>query len=1572
VIHAAAGAQRPPPRGQNETKRTENSRRVRPARAIVITSDARFRTDLRDAMAFAPDCRGRSGIPRIVRSDQGSPMRHIHRYCLRAFAAFGVVAGGVSVDGDAHAATLTAAPAITTSLPQGGFEAPNLAAGSWGYAATINTLGGPWTFTTNAGIATNSSVWYSVPAPEGDQVAFVQNGGTFSQAFTASGGRYRVRFQSAQRRQLGNPTLPQNQTLSVRVDGVEIASVTPSGLAFAAYTTPSLDLSLGTHTLTFAGMNTATDNTALVDAVELVAIPYLAEGGFEVPNRPIPSYQYNQTGSAWTFDGGAGVATNGSGWTNSPAPEGDQFAFLQGGSNTIVRQAFKTSAGRYRLSLKAAQRIVNNIINNQTIAVTIDGYEVGRITPASTDFSTFQFDALSLGAGMHTLEFVGQNGIGDHSAFIDDVSLVPTLAGARRWSDPATWGGVLPKSGDTVVIPAGAVVELDSDIVYNPNGTLDVNASNGHVTAINVHGELHCADEDIALSAESVMVHGRFVCGSPYSRHVNNFTLTLRGTKNATSGDDMGNKVLAAMGSGALIELHGELRKSWTQLAQTANVGANQLTLVAQTDWRVGDTLVVAPSSTTPGDGEVVTITSVNPQGNVVGISPTLTRRHYGASSTYSNGTTSWTLDERAEVGLLSRNIKIQGDAASSSTQFGGHMMTMVGTTIHASGIELYRMGQKGIKARYPFHWHLVGDAPGQYIENSSVHESYNRCITVHQTNRTRVADNVCYDFIGHGYFLEDGNEQFNVFDRNLGIWGKRPAAADAILDTDYRDSPASNGPAVFWISHPNNTYTNNAAAGSEGSGYWYHLETTGPGGVTPNTATFGKFDNNRVHSGRQGFTSCREAGNGFGMDSQNVLIERLTVSQVGQGIWPCSLNTLVTHTVFKNTITANTENGMQSPAPMTFKDSVFVAYSANEPARAAATADVAWNAIPVYDQGFILDNVHFVNYDRPQMSVFSPVGGAFKLPNNRVKGLTFDHSPNVFLDLVDYWELGQSPTLWGEPIYDLDGSLVGAPGHSMTSTHPLMTDATCKRPANAGFRGYACPYRFAQFRIDTPLTIDEVGHGGADPVTILRSDGVSDTVAHEPFKERFMHAFIANASAPYRYAYRYVGGIPRKNLWPMVVWGRPGDASVHEIMDVPSGFTVTDSDWTAANSVQDLIDGAGNRYFYRQDAASLLLKFVAPATQPDWNTLDGLSICLVPLEAGHCPFGSRNPQSPSVEITSPVRTATGSGSFTITANATANVGTLSSVALFVDEQPVGSPLSSPPFQFAVSRTTAGVRNVRVVAKNTAGATYTAIQRLVIGEPEPRIEITNIADNGTYTPASFPATLSYNAINPPAGSHVRWIFDEQDRGAATGGSIPVSATLLTQGRHDITVAYANADGSIRAIVARKRIYVVAANDLADFEDGRDWRVTFTPHGANAKPAPFGYAWGVRSTSRIDGQDDMNYFDRRYVDGSGNPAKTRLTLTPQQNWNAYQQVEVVHAGPGFSLHLLRAGGTETQLTWTGNAGSSSFFNLPAGSKSDVVGLEMREAEPLASTCAATPTLQNVCSFRRHLHGIRLIP
>jgi cell migration-inducing and hyaluronan-binding protein len=199
-------------------------------------------------------------------------------------------------------------------------------------------------------------------------------------------------------------------------------------------------------------------------------------------------------------------------------------------------------------------------------------------------------------------------------------------------------------------------------------------------------------------------------------------------------------------------------------------------------------------------------------------------------------GQVTFGVDERAEVGMLTRNVRIQASDDSEKSFSGGHVMAMAGSTMKVSGVEFFRMGQHENLARYPIHWHLVGDTQGQYIENSAIHHTFSRCVTVHGTNNVRVENNVAYDNVGHCYFLEDGVEHGNQYLSNLGILTKcnptRPCNSTNSIVGVYGGGaqgqnatdqliPSDNTASTFWITNPDNTYRGNVSAGSEATGFW-------------------------------------------------------------------------------------------------------------------------------------------------------------------------------------------------------------------------------------------------------------------------------------------------------------------------------------------------------------------------------------------------------------------------------------------------------------------------------------------------------------------------------------------------------------------------------------------------------------------------------------------------------------------------------------------------------------------------------------------------------------------------------
>ena len=395
----------------------------------------------------------------------------------------------------------------------------------------------------------------------------------------------------------------------------------------------------------------------------------------------------------------------------------------------------------------------------------------------------------------------------------------PARAFDRRWSEL----GVADTGEAKVTIPQGEAVLFD--------------VCDADVGSLMLHGTLIVDDRGIAgcedgaaLSADWVMVMGEgaaFRVGEEQSPLQGRFALTLEGTDKTANANGVegffssGTKTLMAMDGGAL-SIHGASRDktSWTQIEGSLGVGATVLTTAAPTGWAPGDRIVLAPSGYDVNETEELTVTGVT--GRSVSFSPALRFAHHGEVHATERGKT---LDMRAEVGLLSRNVVIQGDAASDAIRFGGHVMVMEGGFARLSGVEFVRMGQQGLKGRYPFHWHAAGDVAGQWIRDSTVHHSFQRAFAAHKSHNALVENNVAYHVANHAYvFAEDGDERGNRFEGNLGLYVYPPETLAFAVDDDRFRPSGQNGdrPGVFWGRSPNHILVGNHAAGTaNGSGFF-------------------------------------------------------------------------------------------------------------------------------------------------------------------------------------------------------------------------------------------------------------------------------------------------------------------------------------------------------------------------------------------------------------------------------------------------------------------------------------------------------------------------------------------------------------------------------------------------------------------------------------------------------------------------------------------------------------------------------------------------------------------------------
>src|SRR4029079_3041326 len=161
--------------------------------------------------------------------------------------------------------------------------------------------------------------------------------------------------------------------------------------------------------------------------------------------------------------------------------------------------------------------------------------------------------------------------------------------------------------------------------------------------------------------------------------------------------------------------LHGDRGHTWTKLSNTAKAGSTSIEVLDASGWRVGDEIVLASTDFDPRQAERRTISAIS--GNKLTLDKKLEYMHFGK--------TTFDVDERGEVGLLTRNIRIQASTDAEQSFLGGHVMAMVTSHMVGDGVEFNRRGQNLPLARYPIHWHLGGDAKGQYVRNSAIHDTY-------------------------------------------------------------------------------------------------------------------------------------------------------------------------------------------------------------------------------------------------------------------------------------------------------------------------------------------------------------------------------------------------------------------------------------------------------------------------------------------------------------------------------------------------------------------------------------------------------------------------------------------------------------------------------------------------------------------------------------------------------------------------------------------------------------------------------------------------------------------------------
>ncbi|XP_068231985.1 fibrocystin-L-like [Palaemon carinicauda] len=639
-----------------------------------------------------------------------------------------------------------------------------------------------------------------------------------------------------------------------------------------------------------------------------------------------------------------------------------------------------------------------------------------------------------------------------------------------RWSSTFTWGGEpVPSKGQMVVIDVDQTVLLDqsTDVLKM------LLIKGGHV----VFDEE--ASEEIVLRAEYILIveGGSLNVGTENQPFMGSATIELHGNSRSIELPIFGSKTLAVRNG--TLDLHGTpVPVTWTYLAATASPGDQNITLKQQVTWKAGDRIVIASTGRrfTINENEERTINSVSEDGLTLELSEPLDYEHISIEQTIGGRL----IETRAEVGLLSRNVKIRGalnedfveDVAACAQNFNpGQFATqqcfqgkfgqetssdMFGATVmlcpkspdedlvrgRIEYVEVTDAGQAFQLGRYPVHFHRVGNVTDSYVKGCAVHRTFNRAITMHAVNNLLVEGNVVYNNMGHAIFTEDGIEQNNVIQYNLAIFTR---SSSSLLNVDVT-------PASYWIVNPNNIVRHNAAAGSTHFGYWYRTERnpSGPSATTdycPYNAPMGVFTNNTAHSvGRYGLWVFSK--DGYYPRSDTCRGTAQVAAWHDFTSWRCERGAEIVKgslLQFRNFVALDNEKAGLEMVHMTGSfgenagsgvfDSLVVGYTELTP----EGCSVGMHGIVAPKQeAFNIKNVTFVNYDEGNCSALSGCSQCKKNQGGyraQVKELAFENSPNK---LTFKW---QHETIW----IDSDGSLSGSAENSIVPSMGILPSEYCQ-----------------------------------------------------------------------------------------------------------------------------------------------------------------------------------------------------------------------------------------------------------------------------------------------------------------------------------------------------------------------------------------------------------------------------------------------------------------------------------------------------------------------------------------------
>ena len=394
------------------------------------------------------------------------------------------------------------------------------------------------------------------------------------------------------------------------------------------------------------------------------------------------------------------------------------------------------------------------------------------------------------------------------------------------WSDPSIWDGHnVPQAGDNVIVSSANTVTFDQ----RSSPALGNIAVDGNLIFTRDHSST------LTFANMTIDPSGYVEVGTSADPIPGQITATLQ-----LAAATEGSSVIDVMGH---LEIHGNpVDHTFVKLDRSASRGDATIIAAQGVSWRAGNHVVITSTTLDPKQTEENYVASVDSDGKVITLSKPIKYSHGGGAP--GDG----------EIALLTRNVVIT--SATPVVAHAAGIMFHQGSVGGLSYVELSHLGGKDVLGAYPIHFHHAKNTMnGTLIQGVSIWDSNNRFLTIHDTDGIVVRDSVGYKSIGHGFFLEDGNEMNNVFDHNL-----------AIMTTPGKLRPDDGGAAGFWIQNPVNDLVGNVAVSAAGSGFDLAIPEKTPDVIPFNAANFDEsasqtliprsfkmlqFEDNEAHSNR-------------------------------------------------------------------------------------------------------------------------------------------------------------------------------------------------------------------------------------------------------------------------------------------------------------------------------------------------------------------------------------------------------------------------------------------------------------------------------------------------------------------------------------------------------------------------------------------------------------------------------------------------------------------------------------------------------------------------------------------------